>query len=59
MFLKPLAVGFVVVLSLAIVTFVYGYFQAAPKEKATSFAAESSSSINKCRTLDPSDSVCK
>jgi hypothetical protein len=49
----------VVVLSLAIVTFVYGYFQAAPKEKATSFAAESSSSINKCRTLDPSDSVCK
>jgi hypothetical protein len=34
--MKALAVGFVIVLSLVIVTFVYGYLQAAPNEKASS-----------------------
>jgi hypothetical protein len=36
MFLKALAAGFGIVLSLVVFTFVYGYLQAGPKEKATS-----------------------
>jgi hypothetical protein len=34
-FLKALAAGFGIVLSLVVLTFVYGYLQAAPNEKAT------------------------
>lgn len=35
-FLKALAAGFGIVLSLVVFTFVYGYLRAAPNEKATS-----------------------
>jgi hypothetical protein len=35
-FLKAVAAGFGICLSLVIGTFIYGYLQAAPKEKATS-----------------------
>ena len=35
-FLKALVAGLVIVLSLVVFTFVYGYLRAAPNEKATS-----------------------